>query len=147
MPITGSTTVRRAVLATASLSLLACVSSHVLVGTQRPPIPPDQVHIYLRPPPQHYEEIAILDTSSKHSFSISAQGKTDAVIRRLKGEAAKLGANGVLLEEVGNQASGSVGTGVGASTSGGHASFGIGLSTSSTTFQKYGTGLAIYVGP
>ena len=147
MPITGSTTVRRAVLATASLSLLACVSSHVLVGTQRPPIPPDQVHIYLRPPPQHYEEIAILDTSSKHSFSISAQGKTDAVIRRLKGEAAKLGANGVLLEEVGNQASGAVGTGVGASTSGGHASFGIGLSTSSTTFQKYGTGLAIYVGP
>jgi hypothetical protein len=147
MPNAGSTTVRPAVLAAVSMSLLACVSSHVLVGTQRPPIPPDQVRIYLRPPPQHYEEIAILDTSSRHSFSLTAQGKTDAVIRRLKAEAAKLGANGVLLEEVGNQASGSVGSGVGASTSGGHASFGIGISTSSTTFQKNGSGLAIYVAP
>jgi len=135
----------RAAVVAGTLTLTACVTSHVLIGTPRAPISPDLVKIYLHPPPQGYEEIAILDTSSKHSFSITAQGKTDAVINRLKAEAAKLGANGILLEEVGNQASGSVGTGIGTGTSGGHASFGIGISTSSTVYQKNGSGLAIYV--
>ncbi len=133
--------------AAAAMALAACVSSHVLVGTQRPPIPTDQVRIYLRPPAQRYEEIAILDTSSRYSFSITAQGSTDAVIHRLKAQAAKLGANGVLLDEVGREATGSVGTGIGTSTSGGHASFGFGISTSATTFQRTGSGLAIYVEP
>src|SRR5882757_3720164 len=52
-----------------------------------------------------------LDTSSKGAFAFFSQGKTDAVMERLKGEAAKLGANGILLEGVGDQAGGSVGTG------------------------------------
>ena len=128
------------------LTLTACVTSHVLIGTPRAPISPDQVRIYLHPPAR-YEEIAILDTSSKHSFSVTAQGKTDAVINRLKAEAAKLGANGILLQAVGDQASGSVGTAIGTGASAGYGTLGIGISSSSTVYQKNGNGLAIYVEP
>jgi hypothetical protein len=50
--------------------LAGCVSSHVLVGTPRPPISPEQVKVYLHPPAK-YEEIALLDTSSRASFTPS----------------------------------------------------------------------------
>jgi hypothetical protein len=129
------------------LALGGCVTSHVIVGKVRPAISPSQVQLYLHPPSGKYEEIAILDTSSKHSFSITAQGKTDAVIDRLKSEAAKLGANGILLNNVGDQAVGSVGTGVVTGAGGGHASVGVGVSTTGTVFQKSGNGVAIYVEP
>lgn len=125
--------------------LSGCQTSHVLVGRVRPPISPDQVQIYLHPPAGKYEEIALLDTSSKNSFSFTAQGKTDAVIERLKKEAAKLGANGILLSGVGDQASGSVGSGFGAATGSGHTAFGGGFGSSATVFQKKGVGMAIYL--
>ena len=73
--------------AVAALLLDACATSHVMLGKARPPISPDQVQIYDRPPPGPYQEIARLDTSSQGSFSFTAQAKTDAVIKRLKTEA------------------------------------------------------------
>lgn len=137
----------RTSIALASLVLAACVSSYVLVGKARPPIPADQVQLYLHPPAGKYEEIAILDTSSKDSFSFTAQGKANAVVGRLKSEAAKLGANGILLNGVGNEAVGSVGAGVGTGVSAGHTSLGVGVGSSSTVFVKSGSGIAIYVEP
>lgn len=131
----------------ASAVLAGCQTSHVLIGRARPPISPDQVVVYLHPPADKYEEIALLDTSSKNSFSITAQGKTNAVIDRLKKEAASLGANGILLNGVGDQASGSVGSGFGSATSNGRTAFGSGFGVSGTVFQKKGDGLAIYVAP
>ena len=125
----------------------ACATSHVIVGKTRPPIPADQVKLYLHAPAGHYEEVAILDTSSRNSFSFTAQGKTDAVIDRLKSEAASLGANGILLEGVGDVAVGSFSTGVGTAAHGDHASLGIGFGSSDTKFVKNGRGLAIYVEP
>lgn len=101
------------------------------------------MQIYLHPPANKYSEIALLDTSSKGSFAITAQGKTNVVIERLKAEAAKRGANGILLEGVGDQAGGSVGTGY--ATASGHSAFGFG--GSATVFHKKGDGLAIYVEP
>jgi hypothetical protein len=86
--------------------------------------------------------IARLDTSSQGSFSFTAQAKTDAVIKRLKIEAAKLGANGVLLEGIGDQASGSIGTSAG----GGGYSGGGGIGINAGLSRKIGGGLAIYVG-
>jgi hypothetical protein len=118
-----------------------------MIGRARPAISPDQVQIYLHPPAGKYEEIALLDTSSRNSFSITAQGKTNAVMQRLKAEAASLGANGILLNGIGDQAAGSVGTGFGSATGSGHSAFGIGIGSSATTFQKKGDGLAIYVEP
>src|SRR5215470_10989710 len=91
---------RASFLAAAAVCLTACATSHVMIGKARPPISPDVVQVYTRPPNVPYEEIARLDTSSSMSFAFTAQGKTDAVISRLKAEAAKLGANGVLLEGI-----------------------------------------------
>ena len=136
-----------ALIVLAFVAIAGCATSHVMVGRARPPISPDQVQIYLHPPASKYEEIALLDTSSKGSFSITAQGKTNAVIDRLKVDAAKLGANGILLSGVGDQASGSVGTGFGSATATGHSAFGVGFGSSATMFQKKGDGLAIYVEP
>src|ERR1700722_581935 len=132
-----------ATLAFAPLS--GCVSSHVIVGKVRPPISPDQVQLYLHPPAGKYEEVALLDSNSKHSFSFTAQGKTNAVIDRLRAEAAKLGANGILLNGVTDQAAGSVNTGFGSATASGHTATGFGIGTSGTVFVKSGSGLAIYV--
>jgi hypothetical protein len=128
-------------------AISGCVTSHVMVGQARPPISPDLVQIYLHPPANKYVEIALLDTSSKGAFAFSAQGKTDAVMQRLKGEAAKLGANGILLQGVGDQAGGSVGTGFGSATATGHSAFGVGFGGAATIYHKKGDGLAIYVEP
>jgi len=130
-------------IALAIVTLSGCASSYVLVGQARPPISPDQVHIYLHPPAVKYDEIALLDSSSKGSFSFTDQGKTNTVIERLKEEAAKLGANGILLNGVGDQAAGSVGTGF--ASGGAHSAVGFG--SSAAVFNKAGSGLAIYVPP
>jgi hypothetical protein len=131
----------------AILTLGACATSHVMIGKARPPISPDDVQIYSQPPAAHYQEIARLDTSSQGSFSFTAQGKTDAVIKRLKVEAAKLGANGVLLEGIGSQTSGSVGTGGGGGSFSGGGAVGGGIGINLGLSQKVGGGLAIYVPP
>src|SRR5450631_1842038 len=103
-------------------ALSACATSHVMMGQARPPIAPALVQVYFHPPAAKYEEIAMLDTSSRGGFGFTAQGKTDIVINRLKEEAAKLGANGVLLQGMADQAGGSISTGFGqASMSGNHA--------------------------
>jgi hypothetical protein len=132
-------------LALAGAALLcACVSSHVLVGTPRPPIPPAQVKVYLHPP-HKYEEIAVLDTSSRDSLALTAQGKTDKVIERLRNEAAKLGANGILLQGIGDQQTGSLGGGVGSASASGNSATGVGVGSSFAITQKAGSGLAIFV--
>ena len=75
-------------------ALSACATSHVMMGQPRPPISPALVQVYFHPPAAKYEEIAMLDTSSRGGFGFTAQGKTDIVINRLKEEAAKLGPMG-----------------------------------------------------
>jgi hypothetical protein len=117
-----------------------CTSSHVLVGKQRPPISPMEVQIYLDPPAQ-FEKVAVLESNNRASFAFTQQQKTNKVIDRLKEEAAALGANGILLQGVGDQYAGSVGT-ANAWASGGSA-YGIGFS--SATYLRVGSGIAIYV--
>jgi len=100
-------------------ALSGCVSSQaVLVGHARPAISPERVQIYLQPPESKYDEIANLSASSRGSFSMTTAGKIDKVIERLKKEAAKLGANGILLHGVGDQAGGSLGAGISTSSKG-----------------------------
>src|SRR5271155_5654401 len=141
-----ATATARAALGCAALTMsTACVSSHVLVGKTRAPILPNQVQLYLQPPADKFEQIAILDTSSKYSFAFTAQGKTEVVIRRLKEMAAKLGANGILLEEIADEPVGSVGTDVGTEFSGAHGSISLGVSGSGLRVQKFGSGIAIYL--
>lgn len=118
--------------------------SYVLVGKRRPPISPDQVKIYIQPPAK-YKEIALLDASSRNSWTITDQQKINKVIERLKIEAAELGANGVLLQQVGCSYGGSVNTGVSTANAYGNSAFATGVRTSVPVFLKEGSGIVIYV--
>jgi hypothetical protein len=131
----------------AVVTLTGCApSTHVLVGTARPPISPTDVKIYSSPP-ANYQEIAVLDASSKSAFGAGGQRSVDKVIERLKIEAAKLGANGVILEGFQDSQTGSIGTGVGSDSYSSHSAVGVGVGGSLEIFKKTGHGDAIYVLP
>ena len=128
-------------------ALAGCAASHMaLVGRARSPISPDQVRIYLQPPDAEYEQIANLSASSRGSFAITSAGKMDKVIERLKIEAARVGANGILLHGVGDLTAGSVGAGVSTEMDSGHSPYGLGFGVSAFFYGKSGDGVAIYVG-
>jgi hypothetical protein len=127
--------------------LAACApSTHVLVGQARPPITPDQVTIYSHPPAV-FQEIAVLDASSKSAFGPGGQKSVDKVVERLKAEAAKLGANGIILEGFSDAETGSIGTGVGSESYSRSSAVGVGVGGSLGIFKKTGHADAIYVAP
>jgi len=130
--------------ALAALLLGCATSSHVMIGTARPPISPESVRVYVQPP-ERYEEVATLDTSSQGSFAITSQQNMDKAIARMKEEAAKLGANGILLQGVQDQQSGSIGTGMGSSSYGPSSSTGVGVGGSFGIYNKVAHGIAIFV--
>ena len=146
-------TLRRPLRVAASLLiavLAGCASSSqvVLVGTARPAISADQVKIYLEPPDSRYEQIANLAASSEGSFALTAAGKADEVVERLKRQAAKLGANGLLLHGVGDETSRpAVGAAVGYEDQSAHSPYGLGIHAWAFFYQKAGDGVAIYVDP
>jgi hypothetical protein len=89
-------------------TLTACASgSAIITGTTRAPISPTQVRIYLEPPAQ-FEVIGLVNASSDSGWT--EQGSMDYAIQELKNQAAKLGANGVLLISSGERTSTVVGT-------------------------------------
>lgn len=141
------TVISRITASIACTALLAgcSTSSHVLTGSARPPIAPDSVRIYNQPPPGQYEQIATVTASSQGSLAIGSQQNMDKAIARLKEEAAKLGANGVLLQNIQDQHSGSIGVGVGGSSYSGNSATGAGASTSSALTSKVVSGIAIYL--
>lgn len=103
------------------------------------------VKIYFRPPDKRYEEIGVLEASSAGSWAVSSQGKMDKVIARLKEQAAKRGANGVLLVGFGSEYAGSVNTGNATATAIGNTAYGTGFGTSIAVVHKSGSAIAIYV--
>lgn len=127
-------------------ALAACSpTTYVLVGQPRPPITPDQVKVYSHPPSTPFQEIAVLNASNESAFGTGGQKSVDKVVERLKLQAAKLGANGVILEGFSDSESGSIGTGVGSETYGNHSAVGVGVGGSLGIFKKTGHGDAIYV--
>jgi len=121
-------------------ALIGCTltrGSSVLVGTARPPIDPSRVKLYLDVP-KKYEKVAILSADSRNDFA-SQQNLTNAAIERLKKEAAKVGANGILLNGIGNYQIGASGVVVANPGSP------IGTAVVNTRTGKEATGLAIYV--
>jgi len=140
---------RFAILCLLLASLTSCASSSSqLLAPARPPINPADVRIY-HAPPRHYQEIATLDaTSGARFFHGTPQGEAEA-IERLKIEAAKVGANGVLLTLVGDRPSGSLGVGVGGGDVSFHHHGGTEVagaaSGSAPIVQNGAAGIAIYV--
>jgi hypothetical protein len=148
MPRKRTLTLVSVIGALSTAALAGCVSSQVaVVGHARPAISADQVQIFLQPPESPYEQIANLSASSGGSFTLTAAGKIDKVIERLKRQAAKLGANGILLHGVGDESAGSVGAGISTETNSPHSPYGLGFGASAFFFQKSGEGVAIYVEP
>jgi hypothetical protein len=131
-----------------ALNLAACTTPNTVVvtGTSRPAIAAADVKIYSHPPPV-FEEVAILNASSSHMFTTGGQATVDKVIADLKAQAAKLGANGVILEGFSDSQTGSVGTGVGSSSVSGNSATGVGVGGSLGIYNKTGHGRAIYVEP
>ena len=91
-----------------AISLVACASgSSIVVGEVRKPIDPSQVKLYLEVPP-NYEIIGIVNASSDSGWT--QQGDTNYAVAELKEQAAKLGANGIILIGTGETSSSTVGT-------------------------------------
>lgn len=127
------------------LALSACASSALVTGRPRPPIDPAQVRLYYAPPPGAYEEIALLESHSG-AFTYGEQHKLDAVLAKLRKQAARLGANGVLLRGTADGYGGggvSVGAGGGRVGGRGFSSGGVGIDLSPR--QKSARGIAIHV--
>ncbi|MFA4128644.1 hypothetical protein P2C52_05950 [Xanthomonas perforans] len=133
--------IRNVAIAAATAALLAgCASrSKVMLGQARAPIDPAQVQVYSNAPVGSVE-IAQLESTSAAGFG--TQGQTDAAVQRLKREAAKLGANGVVIVGVGSERSGG-GLSVGGGSYGGRVGGGLGIGIPTT--QKRAAGVAIWV--
>ncbi len=129
--------------------LVGCASSSSrLVAPARPALNPADVRVY-RTAPRHYQEIAVVDASSgAHFFHGSPEGEADA-IQALRVEAAKVGANGVIITLLGDRSQGSLGVGVGGGgISGGRRSVVAGggsVSGGAPLVSNAAQGIAIYV--
>jgi hypothetical protein len=135
-------TLHRLIPAALVLALAGCASvSHTLISDPRPPIAADQVRVYLQPPATRYVEIALLDATTGE-FTYGAQNRDDALMLKLRTEAAKLGANGVLIQNRGQVPSnGGVGIGMG----GGSRHIGGGVSVGISPPKERASAVAIWV--
>lgn len=89
------------------LFLVGCATgSVILTGTARPSTDPQSVKLYLEEP-EKYEVIGLVEASSSSGWT--KQGSQNYAVAELKKQAAKIGANGVLLTTTGTQVTGVTG--------------------------------------
>ncbi len=115
--------------------------NRTMLAPARAPVDPATVRLYEVPPPGALQ-IAQIEATSGAGFG--TQGQAEAAVARLKQEAARIGANGVVLMGVGTgRAPVDLGVGVGSfgAHGGGALSFGI------PTANKRAAGMAIWVPP
>jgi len=92
-----------------STLLFSCVSgSHIVVGDPRAATDPSIVKIYLEPP-EKYETLGTVEASKGGGSALKRQKIQDKIINKLKTMAAKMGANGVLLNTSEDKAIGTSG--------------------------------------
>jgi hypothetical protein len=100
------------------VTLAACVlasyvsASTIMVGEPRPPTNPAYVKVYMETP-RKFDRIAIIRKGSSGSWAFSDQGQVDEAIAKIRVEAAKVGANGILLQVIETNSGGGVGIGIG----------------------------------
>jgi uncharacterized protein YbjQ (UPF0145 family) len=127
--------------------LQACASSKpVMLGAARAAIAPAEVKLYWGAPAA-FEPIADLQASSHTAFRPGTQQAMDKVIEELKIEAAKLGANGLMLEGFSDAQTASVGTGLGSQSYAGNTAVGVSAGGAFGIFKKTGRARAIFVPP
>ena len=98
-----------------------------MVGQARPAIAPGAVRLYYSAP-RHFERIAIIKSSSGPTWAFTTRSQVDEAIAKLKEEAARVGANGILLENIETSASGDFGLSIGGFGIGGghHSDYAVG---------------------
>jgi hypothetical protein len=84
----------------------------IMMGKARAPISPDKVQVYWKAP-RKYDVIAIITKGSGGSWMFADSSQVDNAIAKIKVEAAKVGANGIILTAIENDSSGGVSLGVG----------------------------------
>ena len=94
-----------------------------MVGQARPPISPEAVRVY-QVPPRHFQRIAIINSSAGTSWIFPDRPSMELGISRLREQAAELGANGILLENVYDVPTGGLAIGVGGFGYSGHSFYG-----------------------
>ena len=101
-----------------SVTLFVCLlaafasASTTMVGEARPPISPDRVKVYMEAPSK-FDRIAIIRKGSGGAWAFSDQSQVDEAIAKIRVEAAKVGANGILLQVIETNSGGGIGIGVG----------------------------------
>ena len=95
-----------------SLLCAYAAAGTIIVGEPRPPISPDRVKVYWDAP-RKFDRIAIITKGSGGEWIFSDSNEVDSAIARIKIEAAKLGANGIILTAIENRSGGGVAIGVG----------------------------------
>jgi hypothetical protein len=108
-------------------------------------VSPESVRLYLEPPAHPYEQIAVIGASSGSSLALTSEAKAELVIRRLQEEAAKLGANGVLLYEISDEPTTSLATSAGTAYEGPRGTIQIGIGGAGFWHRRSGRGVAIYL--
>jgi hypothetical protein len=126
------------------LLLANCGTNVTMLAPARPAISPAAVRIY-QIPPRHYQQIAIINSSAGTTWIFPNHGSLDEAIADLRTEAAALGANGVLLQEVYDQPVGGLSVGGGGFGYGHHGFYGGGGSVGGPLINRRVQAIAIYV--
>jgi hypothetical protein len=126
-------------------ALVACAtSSQVLTGAPRSPVSPSAVRVYTQAP-RSFEEIAVLNASRKSVTSAGGERAIARMIEEMRTQAAKLGANGLLLENFSDSDPVAIGTGVGSQTYTHNASINVGVGGSLGVVRKMAEARALFV--
>jgi hypothetical protein len=127
------------------LTIEGCAtSSQALTGSPRAPLPTSNVRVYIQAPPS-FEEIAVLSATRKSVSSAGGERAIEKMIETMKSQAARLGANGLLLEDFSDSDPVAVGSGVGSQTYTHNASINVGVGGSLGVIKKAAKGRAIFV--
>jgi len=135
----------RRIIIALTLSLAGCAtSSQMLTGAPRAPLPSTDVRVYTQAPAD-FEEIAVLRASRKSVSTAGGERAIEKMIETMKSQAAQLGANGLLLEDLSDSNAVALGTGVGSQTYTHNASINVGVGGSLGVVKKTASGRAIFV--
>ena len=138
--------VNRLIFAIALLPILAgcATSSRTLTGSPRAPLSATDVRVYTQAP-QSFEEIAVLGASRRSVTTAGGLRAVEKMIETMKSQAAEVGANGLLLEELADSNAVALGTGVGSQTYTHNASIDLGVGGSLGVVKKTVKARAIFV--
>jgi hypothetical protein len=118
------------------INLSGCATGSALVtGVKRDAISPEQVRVY-HSEPSNYDVIAIVKSSSAMGFG--EQHNVDLALEEIKEQAAKVGANGIILQSTQEVSTGGGGTFI-------PNGYGGGFFISNNSVKQTISGTAIYV--